>query len=132
MARPSILSAPASDLVLKTLRHSKTPMTAYALLEKLKKSGIKSAPIIYRALDVLMKDGRAHKIKELGSYVACDCSANHTHGLSVLTVCGQCHEVQELHDHAVIHQLENLRTRGIALKEHAVIELPILCGSCAA
>ena len=132
MARPSMLSAPASELVLKVLRKSKEPMTAYALLEKLKKHGINSAPIIYRALDVLMKDGSAHKIKELGAFIACDCSQDHHHALSVLTVCGDCKEVEELHDHAVIHQLEALRKQGVRLQSHAVIELPITCNTCAA
>lgn len=132
MARPSSLSAPASELVLRLLRKSSGPMTAYELLEKLKKSGVNSAPIVYRALEVLVKDGTAHKIKELGAYVACDCTQNHHHALSVLTVCGDCHEVEELHNHNVIHHLENLRKAGVRLQEHAVIELPIICNTCAA
>ena len=131
MARPSSLSAPASELVLKALRKASGPLTAYELLEKLRKAGINSAPIVYRALDVLMKEGAAHKIKELGAYVACDCTHSHHHALSVLTVCGGCHEVEELHNHAVIHQLEKLRGAGVRLQEHAVIELPILCNTCA-
>ena len=132
MGRPSSLSAPASALVLRMLRKSAHPMTAYSLLEKLKKSGIKSAPIIYRALDALMKEGAVHKIKELGAYVACDCAKSHNHTLSVLTVCHGCNKVAELHDHAVIHQLENLRNSGIRLTENAVIELPVTCNACAA
>ena len=132
MARPSTLSPPAAERVLKVLRKSKTPMTAYMLLDKLKKSGIQSAPIIYRALESLMKEGAVHKIKELGAYVACDCSQDHTHALSVLTVCHDCHNVAELHDHTVIHQLESLRGHGVRLTEHAVIELPITCEACAA
>lgn len=132
MGRPLSLSAPASELVLKLLRKSDQPMTAYKILEKLKKNGIKSAPIIYRALESLMKEGAVHKIKELGAYVACDCSQDHRHALSVITVCGDCKEVEELHDHAVIHQLENLRKSGVRLQNHAVIELPIICNACAA
>ena len=132
MARPSSLSAPATELVLGVLRASTQPLTAYALLETLKNSGIKSAPIIYRALDALMKEGAVHKIKELGAFVACDCSADHKHALSVLTVCHDCHTVTEMHDHALIHQFENLRKQGIRLTEHAVIELPITCNACAA
>ena len=132
MARPSSLSAPAGELVLKVLRKAKEPMTAYTLLEKLKKSGIKSAPIIYRALDVLMKKGAVHKIKELGAFVACDCTQDHHHALSVLTICGDCDRVEELHNHSIIHQLEGLRKKGVRLAEHAVIELPIICQACAA
>jgi Fur family transcriptional regulator, zinc uptake regulator len=132
MARPSSLSAPASELVLKLLRKASGPLTAYELLEKLKKAGVNSAPIVYRALEVLIKSGTAHKIKELGAYVACDCTHSHQHALSVLTVCGDCHKVAELHNHSVIHQLENLRNAGVRLQENAVIELPITCSACAA
>jgi Fur family transcriptional regulator, zinc uptake regulator len=132
MGRPSSLSVPANELVLTALRAIKQPMTAYALLEQLRERGIKSSPIIYRALDSLIKEGVVHKIRELGAFVACDCSEDHHHALSVLTVCGDCRAVEELHDHAVIHQLENLRASGVRLQQHAVIELPVTCNACAA
>lgn len=132
MARPSTLPAPAEDLVLTTLRKARAPLTAYVLLEKLNKKGIKSPPIIYRALDTLMRKGVVHRIKALGAFVACDCAKSHTHTLSVITVCSACSEVKELHDHAVIHQLEALRDRGIRLHDHAVIELPVTCVTCTA
>lgn len=130
MGRPLSLAAPATDLVLKVLRKYKEPMTAYTLLEKLKNNGIRSAPIIYRALDVLIKEGSVHKIKELGAFVACDCAKDHKHALSVLTVCSCCRRVVELHDYKIISQIENLREYGILLSEDAVIELPITCKSC--
>lgn len=132
MARPSSLSSPAETLVLNALRKSQEPMTAYSLLEQLKKAGIKSPPIIYRALDALMKSGMVHKIKGLGAFVACNCSADHHHSLSVLTVCSDCKDVEELHEHTLIHHFEKLRGQGIRLEEHAVIELPITCNACTA
>jgi Fur family zinc uptake transcriptional regulator len=125
-----MLSAPAGELVLGILREAKEPMTAYTLLKTLKERGINSPPIIYRALDALMKSGAVHKIKELSAFIACNCGAGHNHALSVLTVCGGCSKVAELHDHAVIHHLEALRTHGVELREHAVIELPITCHGC--
>ncbi len=132
MARPSTLSAPSQDLVLSVLRRSKTPLTAYGLLARLKKSGIKSPPIVYRALEALARRGAVHKIKAQGAFIACNCAPDHKHALSVLAVCGGCDEVKELHDHGVINHLERLRSRGIRLSEHAVIELPVTCKSCAA
>lgn len=131
MARPSSLPAPATKLVLRALQKAKTPMTAYRLLNTLKKSGINSPPIIYRALETLTKEGSVHKVKELGAFIACDCESHHRHALSVLAVCGSCHQVEELHDHGIIHQLEELRKSGVRLQEHAVIELPITCDTCA-
>jgi Fur family transcriptional regulator, zinc uptake regulator len=131
MARPSSLPIHPRDLVLKALKKSRKPMTAYELLERLKPHGIKGPPIVYRALDALMKAGTVHRINELGAFVACDCAKDHHHALSVLTVCSDCRKVAELHDHAIIHQLENLRKHGVPLQDHAVIELPITCSACA-
>lgn len=130
MARPSTLSAPSEELVLSALRKHKAPLSAYDLLAKLKKTGIKSPPIIYRALESLLQSGAVHKIKALNSFIACNCASDHAHALSVITVCGGCEEVEELHDHGVIRHLERLRTRGVALAAHAVVELPVLCRQC--
>ena len=130
MARPSSLSEPSQDMVLKVLRKNKLPLSAYAILEKLKKSGIKSPPIVYRALENLIKNGRVHRINELNAFVACNCESDHTHDISVLTVCSTCKKVEELHDHAIIQHLGKLRQMDISLAEHAVIELPVTCAQC--
>lgn len=132
MARPSKLLAHPKDMVLEILRKSGSPLTAYSLLDKLEPFGVKSAPIVYRALDALEMDGTVHKIKGLGVYVACNCDDNHVHKLSILTVCKSCKKVKELHDHKVIDYLEGLRRLNINLTEKAVVELPITCELCMA
>ena len=131
MARTSKLLVHPKDMVLAALRKSALPLTAYGLLEKLEPFGVKSAPIVYRALEALENVGSVHKIKELGAYVACNCEENHSHLLSVLTVCKQCKKVQELHDHDVIGHLTKLKKLGINLAPNAVIELPVTCTRCA-
>lgn len=130
MARPSSLPAPAEELVLSCLRKSKKPLSAYDILEKVNKFGIKSSPIVYRALEALMKNGVAHKINELNAFVACACAENHHHDVSVLTICQGCKRVDELHDHAVIHHLTKLRKLSVNLTKSAVLELPITCNTC--
>lgn len=132
MARPSTLPVHPRELVLAALRKSKAPLSAYDLLEKLAAHGIKGPPVVYRALDALMGKGVVHKIHVTGTYIACNCGDGHDHALSVLTICGDCKKVRELHDHGVIHHLEKLRRQGVPLREHAVIELPITCERCAA
>lgn len=131
MARPSALPVHPKELALKLLRKQKRPMSAYDILEKLKPAGVRGAPVVYRALEALMKDGLVHRIQTLNAYLACDCSKNHDHAISLLTICSDCKAVKELHDHDVIHQLEGLRKHGVALNQQAVIELPITCKSCA-
>lgn len=130
MARPSNLPAPAEVLVLGALRRSKLPLSAYTILERVNKYGIKSSPIVYRALEALMKSGKVHKINELNAFVACACTADHTHDVSVLTVCQDCKRVDELHDHTVIHHIAKLRKLHVNLTHTAVVELPVTCDSC--
>ena len=131
MGRPSSLPVHPRDLALTELKKHTKPMSAYDLLAKLEPHGVKGAPVVYRALDNLIKTGVVHKIKELNAFIACNCKPDHAHSLSDLTVCQDCEKVEELHDHGVIHQLEGLRKKGVRLIEHAVIELPITCPVCA-
>ena len=131
MPRLSKLSASSPELVLKVLRKNVQPLSAYAILEKVQQFGIKSPPIVYRALEALMEGGKVHKINELNSFVACDCKEDHQHLLSALTICQNCNEVRELHDHNVIDHLAKLRELNIDLALQAVIEIPIICGKCA-
>lgn len=130
MARPSKHPVHPKDMVLAVLKSQRRPMSAYDVLGMLE--GVKGPVVVYRALDALMKEGTVHKIKALNSFIACDCRAGHKHKLSVLTVCNGCKNVDELHDHGIIHQLESLREHGVAIAEQAVIELPVTCGRCAA
>jgi len=131
MARPSSLPAPAPQLVFEQLHKAAIPMTAYELLEALRSSGIKSAPIIYRALQVLIQESKVHKLKELRAFVVRDTHQKSHQTLSLFTVCSLCKDVDELHDETVIHQLENLKKSGMRLQDNAIIELPIICDMCA-
>ena len=130
MSRPSKLSASSPELVLKVLQSNVKPLSAYEILEKVKEFGIKSPPIVYRALDILIKIGKVHKVNELKTFIACDCEEDHQHLLSILTICQSCNEVSELHDHIVIDHLVKLKTLNIYLANKAVIELPIMCQNC--
>ena len=102
MSRLSKLSASSPELVLRVLQSNVKPLSAYEILEKVKEFGIKSPPIVYRALDALIKIGKVHKINELNTFIACDCEEDHQHLLSILTICLSCNEFSELHDHIVI------------------------------
>ena len=132
MGRPSKLSIHPRNMALTTLKKHKRPMSAYDLLAKLSPYGVKGPPVVYRALESLTKEGLVHKVQALNSFVACNCAPDHSHSLSVLTVCHGCEQVEELHDHGVIRQLESLKNRGVTLVPNAVIELPIICAKCAA
>lgn len=128
--KPAKTNESTPNLVLAALRKSKKPLSAYDILDKLKKQGVKSPPLVYRALESLTRKGTAHRIDALSSYVACSCKHKHHHALSVLTVCGVCESVEEIHDEKIIHHLETLREFALPLTENAVIELPVVCKNC--
>ena len=130
MARPSSHAVHPRELILRTLRRRKSPLTAYQLLEAMEPHGIKGPPIVYRALEALQEEGLVHKIQRTGQFVACNCDTSHHHAISVLTICDDCDSVSELHDHGVMHHLEKLRGMDVPLAAHAVIELPVLCTEC--
>lgn len=131
MARPSRLPAPAEELVLSALQTNKQPLSALAILDKVNQFGINSSTIVYRALDLLIKNGTVHKINELNSFVACNCDDDHHHEVSILTVCRDCKRVDELHGHDVIHHFSKLRSFGVNLVKSAIVELPVICDRCA-
>lgn len=132
MSRTSKSLSPTQEIILKTLRKNGEPLSAYALLEKVRKFEIKSPPIVYRALGSLIESGKVHKINELNTFIACNCDDDHEHSLSVLTICKTCKNVSEIHDHAVIDNLTKLKSLKINLVKHAVIEIPIVCEKCVA
>lgn len=84
--------------VLKVLKGSEKPMTAYAILNSMKADEPDlAAPTVYRALDALTAQGRAHKLESLKAFVPCRC--RHDTSVPVLAICEDCGSVEE-HDGA--------------------------------
>jgi Fur family transcriptional regulator, zinc uptake regulator len=63
--------SPHCKKVLEALHKSGKPLSAYELLDKLHKFGIKAPPTVYRALETLVERGLVHRIESLGAFVAC-------------------------------------------------------------
>lgn len=130
MARPSSYPIHPQEHVLQMLREHQHPLSAYTLLSLLKPVGITAPPVVYRALEALIKKGKIHKVKELGAFVACNCQHDHVHDISLLSVCQKCQMVTELHDENLMQKFQLLGQEGVNFAPQAVIELPIICESC--
>lgn len=128
MPRTSSLPASANTLTLQALKQSPEPLTAYQILKSLKKQGVRSAPIVYRALDTLQKEGLVHRVERLNAYLPCNHA--HPHPLSIITVCDSCQQTSELHDYEISSHIEKLNEMGLTLAEEATFELPVLCAPC--
>lgn len=120
---------PARAFVLETLLESHRAMTAYELLDRLREAGLgHQPPVVYRALDFLLRQGFAHRIERLGAYLAC------THGeecdRAAFIVCRGCRSVAETtlprSGRGLITQAE----RAGFKVERVVVEAEGLCPAC--
>lgn len=122
--------SPHCQKILELLSKHEKPMSAYEILDKLRKFGIKAPPTVYRALDTLMERGMVHRIESLNAFVAChdedDEDHDHNH-IAQFTVCRSCGDVKEIHDHRLNDLIREL---GKKLKFHIEREMLELLGLC--
>ena len=90
---PSKLSRNQSQ-VLACLREAGVPLSAYAILDKVRVSGISHPPTVYRALNELMQLGMVHRLQTRSAFVACG------HGACddkfAFAICRDCQKVVEI------------------------------------
>ncbi len=110
--------------VLQILHHSKHPVGAYALFDRLNSKGKASAPpAVYRVLDFLVDQGLAHKLHSVSAYTAC-CVGPHAH-MAAFLICRDCGNVDEIKSPS----LSAAAKHGFQV-EDLVLEATGLCGSC--
>jgi Fur family zinc uptake transcriptional regulator len=115
--------------VLAILRDSKSPHSAYTLLDRLQETYPKIAPpTVYRALAALGERGQIHRLESLNAYVACQSEAHHQ--TSVLSICEDCGVVEETFEPDIVSRLSAaLRKSGFSAQRH-IIEVNGICASC--
>ena len=115
--------------VLAILRDSKSPHSAYTLLDRLQETYPKIAPpTVYRALATLVERGQIHRLESLNAYVACQSEAHHQ--ASVLSICDDCGIVEETFEPDIFSRLSAaLRKSGFSAQRH-IIEVNGICASC--
>jgi len=119
--------SPHSKKVLGLLSKYKTPLSAYEIIDKLRRFGIKAPPTVYRALDTLLERGLVHRIESLNAFVACH-NDEEDHGTQ-FAVCRGCGAVVEIHDHRICNFIKEI---GKKLKFHIEREMLELLGLCQA
>lgn len=121
-------------LVLNALSHSRAPLSAYDILDRLRGDGLRAPLQIYRALDKLVERGLAHRLESLSAFVACaDAQCHRTgRGLTAFAICDDCGQVDEFSD-AVIEARLGEWASGAGFKaERTTMEIRGKCGACAA
>jgi Fur family transcriptional regulator, zinc uptake regulator len=115
--------------ILRILRSSKGPMTAYEVLDVARKHDISAPPTIYRALNKLIEEGFAHRLESINAYVAC-VDSHHQHDAAVFAICRGCGQVEELNEGGAFRRLKATADQHGFKVEATVIELKGQCGAC--
>jgi Fur family zinc uptake transcriptional regulator len=114
--------------VLKALREANEPMSAYAILDQVRPTGISHPPTVYRALAGLESLGMVHRLKSLSAFVACD--HGRCGGPFAFAFCRKCQRVDEISlDDAHYDDLLKLVPKDMQV-EQATLEFAGLCDAC--
>ena len=119
---------PIRRKVLELLLKHDRSLKAYELLEEMRAVHPGAAPpTVYRALDFLEKQGFAHRIESLNSYVACRKEAD-GHAAAFL-ICDCCGATREIEPKASAEIIAAGASAGYALTA-VTIEAHGLCADC--
>ncbi len=103
-------------------------MSAYAILDRVRKSGISHPPTVYRALIDLMKKGMVHRLESRSAFVACGHGA--CDGKFAFAICRACDRVLEI----PLTKKEEARLLRLApdeiSAERVTLEIAGLCEAC--
>jgi len=115
--------------VLDVLKDHDRPMTAYAILDRMKVGEPDlAAPTIYRALTALTDQGRAHRLESIKAFVPCRC--NHAESVPVLCICEDCGVVEE-HDGTTLHsELSRISAQSSFNATRHIVEIHGYCDGC--
>jgi Fur family transcriptional regulator, zinc uptake regulator len=115
--------------VLDVLRRNSAPMSAYGVLNDLRKTNPRiSPPTIYRALAVLCECGQVHRIESMNAFVACQ-NGGHKHA-SILSICNACGAVDERVAPELLRTLSRFVGQSGFMTTRQVVEFYGSCGAC--
>ncbi|TMJ29842.1 MAG: transcriptional repressor [Alphaproteobacteria bacterium] len=116
--------------VYRVLRSAHGLMTAYEILDAVRPKGISAPPTVYRALNRLMREGRAHRVESRNAYVACS-DPRHRHDTAIFAICRDCGHIDEMHEGEFVQSLVKKLSKRRFVVDRATIEIQGLCGLCA-
>ena len=115
--------------VLDVLHDHDKPMTAYAILDRMKLAEPDlAAPTVYRALAALTDQGRAHKLESIKAFVPCRC--NHDAAVPVLAICEDCGSVEEHDGTRLLSELSAISAQTAFAPKRHIVEIHGLCHGC--
>jgi Fur family transcriptional regulator, zinc uptake regulator len=116
--------------VLEILLQDHRALGAYEILEVLGAEGLGSQPpVVYRALEFLVRHGLAHRIERINAYTAC-AHPGQTH-VPAFLICRVCRTVAEAHTELAQGRLGTAAQAAGFTIERIAVEAEGLCPDCA-
>jgi Fur family transcriptional regulator, zinc uptake regulator len=130
--KSDIKITPLRQDVLSILSANKNPMSAYDLLNKLKKIRPSAEPpTVYRVLDFLAKAKIVHRIESQKTYVCCSQQAHdETQHEAILFFCKKCAKSFEYEGKEVLRSLKQFSVKNKLEIDGAPIEIRGICKEC--
>ena len=117
-------------LVMEILNKAEGPLSAYAILDKLRSKGFRAPSQVYRALDKLSNCGMVHRIESMNAFIACRHLSTNSHVAVAFTICDSCGEVEEICDRAFHEGLNSLAEEIGFTQNKSTVELIGHCKRC--
>lgn len=119
-------------LVFAALEEAGGPLSAYAILDQLRDSGLRAPLQIYRALEKLQALGLVHRLESMNAFVACRHPDGHNRHTVAFAICEDCGTVIEFADEKVRRDLRGWAAAHDFDIAQSTIELQGRCGRCSA
>lgn len=128
-AQAGVRLTPVRRRTLEILLEAHRALGAYEVLERLAQEGFgKQPPVAYRALDFLVEQGLAHRVRRLNAFAACT-QPDQGHA-PVFLICKACDAVAEAPGISVRSALDDAAA-GLGFEvERASVEALGLCPGC--
>lgn len=122
---------PVRRRTLEILLERHGAMGAYEVLERLAEEGFgHQPPVAYRALDFLVENGLAHRIRRINAFAACAHPGEDHH--AAFLICRVCNALAEIPAGALRAALDTSAEATGFVIERASIEAAGLCPECRA
>lgn len=120
---------PVRRRTLEILLESHQALGAYEVLDRLGAEGFgRQPPVAYRALEFLVENGLAHRVRRLNAFAACTCPGE-DHA-PVFLICRACHAVAEAAASPLRAMLDDTASAEGFTVERSSIEAQGLCAAC--
>jgi Fur family zinc uptake transcriptional regulator len=120
------------SMVLAALAAAAGPLSAYALLDRLRGDGFRAPPQVYRALEKLVEIGLVHRLESVNAFVACNHPDGHDGERAAFAICDRCGGATEFEDEVVRDRLLAWAERNGFSAPRATIEIRGVCATCMA